>query len=72
VRGVRKLSFAAAISIACSGRSASPALRCPDDSVLVAMAERSVDAQQFAALEAHIDECHECRQVLGAAVADHA
>jgi eukaryotic-like serine/threonine-protein kinase len=46
-------------------------VRCPDESVLVAMADRSVDPEQFAALEAHIDECADCRRLLGAAVAGH-
>jgi tetratricopeptide (TPR) repeat protein/predicted Ser/Thr protein kinase len=43
---------------------------CPDDNVLVAMAEQSLDPAEFAAVEAHIDTCEGCRQLLAAAVTE--
>jgi tetratricopeptide (TPR) repeat protein/predicted Ser/Thr protein kinase len=43
---------------------------CPDDNVLVAMAEQRLDPGEFAALEVHIDTCESCRQMLAVAVTE--
>lgn len=45
-------------------------MACPDDDLLVAMVERSLDPAQFAAIEVHIDSCDSCRRIVAAAVAD--
>ncbi len=45
-------------------------MACPDDNVLVAMAEQALDPVEFAALEVHIDTCESCRQMLAVAVAE--
>ncbi|MDB4958601.1 MAG: hypothetical protein JWO36_6170 [Myxococcales bacterium] len=39
---------------------------CPDDNVLVAMVEQTLDPQVFGELELHIDSCAHCRQLVGA------
>ncbi len=45
-------------------------MACPDDNLLVAMVERSIDPAQFAAIENHIDSCESCRRILAAAMND--
>jgi eukaryotic-like serine/threonine-protein kinase len=43
-------------------------MACPDDTVLLAMAERSLDPEQFALIEVHMDSCDHCRKLVAAAV----
>jgi eukaryotic-like serine/threonine-protein kinase len=41
---------------------------CPDDTLLLAMAERSLAPDQFALIEVHMDSCEHCRKLVAAAV----
>lgn len=45
-------------------------MACPDDNLLVAMVQRTLEPHQFADLENHIDSCDSCRKIVAAAVAD--
>ena len=45
-------------------------MSCPDENVLVAMAEQQLDGAAFVDVEVHIDSCEQCRRLVAAAVAD--
>ena len=44
-------------------------MACPDDNLLVAMADQALEPALFAQVEVHIDSCENCRKIVAAALA---
>ncbi|HTL36682.1 MAG TPA: protein kinase [Kofleriaceae bacterium] len=44
-------------------------MACPDDNLLVAMADQALGTAMFAEVEVHIDSCEHCRKIVAAAIA---